>query len=181
MLCKRSMKSVATGRGQNSKRPRSGHIETSPEYTNHGRLEYEGYQRVDRGYMYASTKYEVSRWSVASCKNRGSFTSKFVLNPNPSLMAKCIQTTNEIPTAWAAFRDGAEKLPMCPSAQNDSSFHSEIVICVWAHSSRACRRVVEFSDSPMILYKWVLLRCTCTVLWQYSRIIWAFLEGYTCM
>ena len=122
------MKSVATGRGQNSKRPRSGHIETSPEYTNPGRLEYEGYQRVDRGYMYASTKYEVSRWSVASCKNRGSFTSKFVLDPNPSLMAKCIQTTNEIPTAWAAFRDGAEKVPMCPSAQNDSSFHSEIVI-----------------------------------------------------
>ena len=65
---------------------------------------------------------------MASCKNRGSFTSKFVLDPNPSLMAKCIQTTNEIPTAWAAFRDGAEKVPMCPSAQNDSSFHSEIVI-----------------------------------------------------
>ena len=42
-------------------------------------------------------------------------------------MAKCIQTTNEIPTAWAAFRDGAQKLPMCPSAQNDSTFHSEIV------------------------------------------------------
>ena len=65
---------------------------------------------------------------MASCKNQGSFTSKFVLNPNPSLMAKCIQTTNEIPTAWAAFRDGAEELPMCPSSQNDSSFHSEIVI-----------------------------------------------------
>ena len=50
------------------------------------------------------------------------------MDPNPSLMAKCIQTTNEVPTAWAAFRDGAEKVPMCPSAQNDSSFHSEIVI-----------------------------------------------------
>ena len=127
MLCERSMKSVATGRGQNSKRPRSGHIETSPEHTNPGRLEYEGYQRVDRGYMYASTKYEVSRWSVASCKNQGSFTSKFVLDPNPSLMAKCIQTTNEIPTAWAAFRHGAGRVPKCSSAQNDSSFHSEIV------------------------------------------------------
>ena len=144
MLCERSMKSVATGRGQNSKRPRSGHIETSPEHTNPGRLEYEGYQRVDRGYMYASTKYEVSRWSVASCKNRGSFTSKFVLDPNPSLMAKCIQTTNEVPTAWAAFRDGAEKVPMCPSAQNDSSFHSEIIM----NKSR---------KGTYILYKGVLI------------------------
>ena len=64
---------------------------------------------------------------MAGCKNRGSFNSKFVLDPNPSLMAKCIETTNGIPTAWAAFRDGAEKVPMCPSAQNDSSFHLEIV------------------------------------------------------
>ena len=46
---------------------------------------------------------------MAGCKNRGSFTSKFVLDPNPSLMAKCIQTTNEIPTAWAAFRHGAHQ------------------------------------------------------------------------
>ena len=106
----------------------SWHIVGSPEDGDHGRLSYRGDEWVDRGSMYPSTKYKDSRWSVAGCKNRGSFTSKFVLDPNPSLMAKCIQTTNEIPTAWAAFRDGAQKLPMYPSAQNDSSFHLEIVI-----------------------------------------------------
>ena len=105
----------------------SWYIGSSPEDDELGRLSYEGDEWVDRGPIYPGTKYEGDSFSVASCKNRRSFTSKFVLDPNPSLMAKCIQTTNEIPTAWAAFCDGAEKVPMCPSAQNDSSFHSEIV------------------------------------------------------
>ena len=67
------------------------------------------YQRVGPCQMYSQTKFEAKRTTVACCKNRGSFVTFVLMNPNPIGAHFRMLNNKHIPTDTVKTRDGGEK------------------------------------------------------------------------